>query len=38
VTGTAVDVDATGRLVVDTGRGEVAVGAGDVVHVRATDV
>jgi BirA family biotin operon repressor/biotin-[acetyl-CoA-carboxylase] ligase len=32
--GTAVDVDEGGRLVVDDGRRLVAVGAGDVVHVR----
>ncbi|GGO84624.1 biotin--[acetyl-CoA-carboxylase] ligase [Nocardioides phosphati] len=35
LTGTAVDIDAGGRLVVDTGSGEVPVGAGDVIHVRA---
>lgn len=34
LTGRAVRVDAQGRLVVDTGDGEQAVGAGDVVHVR----
>ncbi len=34
VTGLAVDVDADGRLELDTDRGRVAVGAGDVVHVR----
>jgi len=34
VIGTAVDIDAGGRLVVQTPTGEVAVGAGDVVHVR----
>jgi BirA family transcriptional regulator, biotin operon repressor / biotin---[acetyl-CoA-carboxylase] ligase len=34
VSGTAVDVDAEGRLVVDTEAGPVAVGAGDVLHVR----
>lgn len=34
VTGTAVDIDAGGRLVVQTAGGEVPVGAGDVVHVR----
>lgn len=33
--GEAVRIDAGGRLVVATGRGEVAVGAGDVSHVRA---
>jgi BirA family biotin operon repressor/biotin-[acetyl-CoA-carboxylase] ligase len=36
VDGTAVDIDATGRLVVETPGGPVAVGAGDVVHVRVT--
>ncbi len=35
LTGTAVDIDAGGRLVVDTGTAEVPVGAGDVIHVRA---
>lgn len=34
VVGTAVDIDPGGRLVVQTAGGEVAVGAGDVVHVR----
>lgn len=34
VEGTAADVDAAGRLVVDTAAGPTAVGAGDVVHVR----
>lgn len=34
VVGTAVDLDPGGRLVVQTADGEVAVGAGDVVHVR----
>lgn len=34
VTGTAVDVDAEGRLVVGTAAGERAFTAGDVVHVR----
>ena len=34
LTGTAVDVDATGRLVVETDDGPRAVGAGDVEHVR----
>lgn len=34
VVGTAVDLDQGGRLVVQTADGEVAVGAGDVVHVR----
>jgi BirA family biotin operon repressor/biotin-[acetyl-CoA-carboxylase] ligase len=34
VEGRAVDVDATGRLVVLTATGAVAVGAGDVVHLR----
>jgi BirA family transcriptional regulator, biotin operon repressor / biotin---[acetyl-CoA-carboxylase] ligase len=34
VSGTAVDVDAEGRLVVDTGAGVVTVGAGDVLHLR----
>jgi len=35
--GTAREIDATGRLVVATAAGEVAVGAGDVVHLRRTD-
>jgi BirA family biotin operon repressor/biotin-[acetyl-CoA-carboxylase] ligase len=35
--GTASDLDSSGRLVVTTPTGEVAVGAGDVVHVRRTD-
>jgi BirA family transcriptional regulator, biotin operon repressor / biotin---[acetyl-CoA-carboxylase] ligase len=34
VTGTAVDVDGSGRLVVRTAAGEEPLGAGDVVHVR----
>lgn len=34
LTGTAVDVDAGGRLVVDDGTSRLPVGAGDVVHVR----
>lgn len=34
LTGTAVRLDEDGRLVVDGGAGEVAVSAGDVVHVR----
>jgi BirA family biotin operon repressor/biotin-[acetyl-CoA-carboxylase] ligase len=34
VTGRARDVDATGRLVVETAFGPVPVSAGDVVHVR----
>lgn len=34
VVGTAVDVDATGRLLVDTGSTVVALAAGDVAHVR----
>jgi BirA family biotin operon repressor/biotin-[acetyl-CoA-carboxylase] ligase len=34
VEGRAVDVDDGGRLVVDTGDGRTAVGAGDVIHVR----
>jgi BirA family biotin operon repressor/biotin-[acetyl-CoA-carboxylase] ligase len=37
VEGTAVEIDSTGRLVVETAGGPVAVGAGDVVHVRAAD-
>lgn len=37
LTGTAAGVDATGRLVVAGASGETVVGAGDVVHVRATD-
>ena len=35
VTGVAVDLDQTGRLVIETSAGPVAVGAGDVVHVRS---
>ncbi|HEU0041380.1 MAG TPA: biotin--[acetyl-CoA-carboxylase] ligase, partial [Jiangellaceae bacterium] len=34
VDGTAVDVDESGCLVIDTGRTRIAVSAGDVVHVR----
>jgi BirA family transcriptional regulator, biotin operon repressor / biotin---[acetyl-CoA-carboxylase] ligase len=34
LTGTAVDVDADGRLLVETGGGVQAVAAGDVLHVR----
>ncbi len=34
VVGVAVDIDPTGRLVVETASGEVAVAAGDVIHVR----
>lgn len=34
VVGVAVDVDASGRLVIDTGSGPATVGAGDVVHLR----
>lgn len=37
VQGTAVDVDDHGRLVVSTEDGPVAVGAGDVVHVRSRE-
>ena len=37
VTGTAIDVDETGRLVVRTEAGEQRLGAGDVVHVRPQD-
>ncbi len=37
LTGRAVDVDPDGRLVVQTATGQERVGAGDVVHVRATD-
>jgi BirA family biotin operon repressor/biotin-[acetyl-CoA-carboxylase] ligase len=37
VTGIAVDIDATGRLVVETPTGDVPVAAGDVVHVRSPD-
>lgn len=37
ITGTAVDIDAGGRLVVQTATGEVPVGAGDVVHVRSAE-
>ncbi|MFC6887427.1 biotin--[acetyl-CoA-carboxylase] ligase [Actinomadura yumaensis] len=36
LTGTAEDVDGSGRLVVATGSGERVVSAGDVVHVRGT--
>jgi BirA family biotin operon repressor/biotin-[acetyl-CoA-carboxylase] ligase len=35
--GRAVDLDRTGRLVVDTGDAVVAVAAGDVTHVRPAD-
>lgn len=35
--GTAIDIDETGRLLIDTGAGVQAVGAGDVVHLRASD-
>ena len=38
LTGTAVDIDAQGRLVVAGPAGEVAVGAGDVVHVRPSSL
>jgi BirA family biotin operon repressor/biotin-[acetyl-CoA-carboxylase] ligase len=34
VTGEAVGVDASGRLVVSTAEGTLALGAGDVVHLR----
>ena len=34
VTGTAVAIDETGRLVVETGSGTTAIGAGDVEHLR----
>jgi BirA family transcriptional regulator, biotin operon repressor / biotin---[acetyl-CoA-carboxylase] ligase len=34
IVGRAVDIDATGRLVVRTGSGAVAVGAGEVTHLR----
>jgi BirA family biotin operon repressor/biotin-[acetyl-CoA-carboxylase] ligase len=34
VTGRAVDIDEGGRLVVATGSGNTAIGAGDVIHVR----
>lgn len=37
-TGTAMGLDESGRLVVETGGGLVPVSAGDVVHVRRTDV
>lgn len=37
VEGTAVDIDPSGRLVVETAAGPVVVGVGDVVHVRAVD-
>lgn len=37
LTGRATDIDADGRLVVETASGTERVGAGDVVHVRATD-
>jgi len=37
LTGRAAGVDASGRLVVAGASGETVVGAGDVVHVRATD-
>ena len=35
VVGTAVDIDGTGRLIVDGDHGEVAIDAGDVFHLRA---
>jgi BirA family biotin operon repressor/biotin-[acetyl-CoA-carboxylase] ligase len=38
LTGTAVDIDDQGRLVVAGPAGEVAVGAGDVVHVRPSSL
>jgi BirA family biotin operon repressor/biotin-[acetyl-CoA-carboxylase] ligase len=38
LTGTAVDIDAQGRLVVAGPDREVAVGAGDVVHVRPSSL
>ena len=38
LTGTAVDIDGQGRLVVAGPDGEVAVGAGDVVHVRPSSL
>ena len=34
IVGRAVDIDASGRLVVRTGSGDVAVGAGEVTHLR----
>jgi BirA family biotin operon repressor/biotin-[acetyl-CoA-carboxylase] ligase len=37
VVGTAIDLDAGGRLVVQTATGDVPVGAGDVIHVRSTE-
>lgn len=37
ITGTAVDIDTGGRLVVQTADGEVPVGAGDVIHVRSPE-
>lgn len=37
LTGRATDIDPDGRLVVETASGTERVGAGDVVHVRATD-
>lgn len=36
ISGDAVDVDRTGRLLIDTGRERVAITAGDVTHVRPT--
>lgn len=38
VTGVAIDIDETGRLVVDSATGPVPVAAGDVIHVRTPDV
>jgi BirA family transcriptional regulator, biotin operon repressor / biotin---[acetyl-CoA-carboxylase] ligase len=38
ISGRAVDIDPGGRLVVATESGEVAVGAGDVIHVRPADL
>lgn len=34
LTGTAVDIDSSGRLLLDTSTGQIAVGAGDVQHLR----
>ena len=34
--GTAVDIDAMGRLIIDTGSGRTAIAAGDVTHLRGT--
>jgi BirA family transcriptional regulator, biotin operon repressor / biotin---[acetyl-CoA-carboxylase] ligase len=37
VTGTAIDIDHVGRLVIGNATGSYAIGAGDVVHIRPTE-